>query len=186
MLGDVEDGDVILPAGVNLDLNGCTLTADSVLTYSSGAIIDTSEDVSGLLKITESNGNMISPDNAQLPVYDNANGGYRFFAMDVQPCAVTGGSKYWFKIKAEKFAPLYELICADADVQIKVKMIWDGQVEDTYATAGLSFTKTWANGYNTNEDIYITVSVAEAEGLEKFKLIPMITSGGVEIAGDEM
>ena len=183
---DVVDTDVILPAGVGLDLNGHTLFADSVLTYSSGSIIDTSADASGLLKINDADGNMISLDNAQLPVYDDVADGYRFFAIDVQPCAVTGGNKYWFKIKAEKFAPLYELICADAYVQIKVKMTWDGQTEDTYAAADLAFTKTWANSYNTNEDVYITVSATEAQGLENFKLIPIITSGGVEITGEEM
>lgn len=183
---DATDTDVILPSGVNLDLNGHSLTADSVLSYSGGAIIDTSEDVSGLLKITDPDGNMISVDNAQLPVYDNEAGGYRFFAIDVEPCAVTGGSKYWFKVKAEKFAPLYELIQADADVQIEAKLTWDGQTEDVYAAADLSFTKSWADRYNANEDIYITVSVTEADGLENFRLIPIITSGGVEIPGEEM
>lgn len=183
---DVTDADVILPGGVNLDLNGYCLTVSSVLTYSSGAIIDTSEDVSGLLKITDPDGNMISVDNAQLPVYDSANGGYRFFAIDVETRAVTGGSKYWFKVKTEKFAPLYELIQADADVQIEAKLICDGQTEDVYAAADLSFTKSWADSYNANKDVYITVSAAEADGLENFKLIPIITSGGVEISGDEM
>ena len=183
---DITEADVALLSGVTLDLNGYTLTTDSVLTYSSSAIIDTSEDASGLLKINDTDGNMISTDNAQLPVYDAEAGGYRFFEMDVEPCVVTGGNKYWFKIKAEKFAPLYELIQADAEVQIKVKMTWDGQTEDAYAAADLSFTKTWADRYNANEDIYITVTATEAECLENFKLIPIITSGGVEISGEEM
>ena len=186
LLADVVEADVVLPEDVSLDLNGHTLTADSVLTFGSSSIIDTSGDVSGLLKITEADGNMISPDNAQLPVYDNEAGGYRFFAIDVEPCAVTGGNKYWFKVKAEKFAPLYDLIQADSDVQIKVKMTWDGQTEDAYAAADLSFTKTWADRYGADEDVYITVTVAEAEGLENFKLIPIVTSGGVEISGEEM
>ncbi len=181
-----EEVDVVVGPDVVLDLNGHTLIANSVQTYSSGAIIDTSADVSGLLIISESDGNMISKDNAQLPVYDNEAGGYRFFAIDVQPCAVTGGNKYWFRIQAEKFAPLYDLINADADVQIKVKMTWDGQAEDTYGAAGLSFTKTWADHYNTNEDIYVTVTVTECESVENFRLIPIIASGGVEILGEEM
>lgn len=183
---DLTEADVILTAGVNLDLNGYTLTVDSVFSYSSSTIIDSSENATGLLKINDADGNMISADNSQLPVYDNEAGGYRFIAIDVEPCAVTGGNKYWFKIKVEKFAPLYELIQWDAEVQIKVKMIWDGQTEDTYAVADLSFTKTWADRYNANEDIYITVTATEAEGLENFKLIPMITSRGVEISGEEM
>ena len=183
---DVTAADMILPSGVTIDLNGNSLTVDSLLTYSSSAIVDTSEDVSGFLKINDEEGNMISASNSQLPVYDSANGGYRFFAIDVQPCAVTGGNKYWFRVKAEKFAMLYELICADSEVRIKAKMTWDGQTEDAYAVADLAFTKTWAEGYKANGDIYITVSVKNAENLENFKLIPMITSAGVEIPGEEM
>lgn len=56
----------------------------------------------------------------------------------------------------------------------------------TYAAAEMSFTKNWADSYNANEEIYITVAITEAEGVENFKLIPMITSGGVEISGTEM
>ena len=192
LLDNVTAGDMILPTGVNIDLNGYTLTVNSILTYASNAVLDTSENVSGLLKIIGENGNMISKDNAQLPVYDNATdaGGYRFFAIDVTSCAVTGENsgtpKYWFKIKAEKFAPLYELIQADSKVEIKVKMTWDGQTVDAEASADLTFTKTWANSYNANEDIYITVTAIEAEGLDNFKLIPMVTSAGVEISGEEM
>lgn len=192
LLDNVTAGDMILPTGVNIDLNGYTLTVNSILTYASNAFLDTSENVSGLLKIIGENGNMISKDNAQLPVYDNATdaGGYRFFAIDVTSCAVTGENsgtpKYWFKIKAEKFAPLYELIQADSKVEIKVKMTWDGQTADAEASADLTFTKTWADKFNANEDIYITVRVEEADGVENFKLIPMITSGGVEISGTEM
>ena len=183
---NVSSMNVILPANVDLDLNGCILTADSVLTYSSGSIIDTSENASGLLKITEPDGNMISKDNGQLPVYDSVNGGYRFFAIDVEPCAVTGINKYWFKVKAEKFVALYELICSESEVLFKVKMTWDNQTEDAYAAADLTFTKTWADSYNANEDVYITVYVTEAEGFENVKLTPMVTSCGVEIAGEEM
>ncbi len=183
---DVTETDEVQLSGMVLDLNGHTLTAGTVQTFTGSGIIDSSEDVSGLLKITEADGNLISPKNSCLPVYDSAKGGYRFFTIAVTPCAVTGGNKYWFQVKAEKFAPLYDLICADAEVQIKVKMTWDGQTTDTYAAADLSFTKAWADRYHANEDIYITVSVVDAGGLENFKLIPMITSGGVEISGNEM
>ncbi len=183
---DVQVEDMVLAGGAVLDLNGYTLTTESLLTYSSSAIVDTSENANGLLKITEADGNMICADNSQLPVYDAEADGYRFFAIDVEPCAVTGGNKYWFKIKAEKFASLYDLIQEDAVVQIKVKMTWDGQTEDAYAAADLTFTKTWADRCNVNEDVYITVTATEAEGLENFKLIPMIISGGVEISGEEM
>lgn len=183
---DVSAKDIVLPSGVTIDLNGFTLTADSLYSYSSNAVVDNSENVSGLLKLMDADGNMISQDNSQLPVYDKEAAGYRFFAIDVDSCAITCGNKYWFKIKAEKFAPLYELICAESEVVIKAKMTWDDQSEAAYAAAELAFTKSWASAYHANEDIYITVSVTENNGVENFKLIPMITSAGVEITGTEM
>lgn len=186
LISDAAAGDLMLPGGVTLNLNGNTLTVDSIISYSSNAIIDTSGEVSGLLKINDTDGNMISKDNAQLPVNDKAAGGYRFFAVDVEPCAVTGNNKYWFKVNAEKFTVLYDLICADAKVLIKAKMAWDGQTQDTYAIADLSFTKKWADSYKTNRDIYITVRVDNVTDINNFKLIPMISSGGVEISGEEM
>ncbi len=186
LLDNAVVSNLMLSGGVNLELNGYTMTADSVLTFGSSHIIDSSENNTGILKINDADGNMINDKNSQLPVYDTANGGYRFFAIDMESCAVTGDNKYWFKIKTENFAPLYELINSGSEVQIKVKLTWDGQSEETYAVAGLAFTKIWANRCNESADVYITVTVNEAEALENFKLIPIITSSGVEIAGEEM
>ncbi len=183
LVADTTAEDLILMPDVTIDLNGCTLTVNSVLAFGSGSIMDTSEDVSGLLKITEEDGNMLSDSNCQLPVYDSANGGYRFFAMDVEICAVTGGNKYWFKVKPESFASLYALIQDGSEVQIKAKMFWNGQIKDSYAVADMAFTKAWADGYAANKDIYITVTVTDTEGLENFSLLPCVGANGVEILG---
>lgn len=187
---NAEISNLLLPSGVTLDLNGYALVVDSIVTYSSNAIIDTSTDVGGLLKLNDFDGNMISPDNSSLPVYDKAAGGYRFFEIDVESCAVTGkkngSSKYWFKVNPKNFVRFNELIQAGSKVQIKVKMTWAGQSTLVYASANLEFTKDWANNYNTNEDIYITVAVAEAQDYENFTLTPVIAANSVEISGEEM
>lgn len=178
---DVSAEDAVLLPGVTLALNGYTLTVDSVLTYSSSQITG-----DGLLIIRDTDGNMISKDNRHLPVYDSENGGYRFFEVTVTPRTVTGKSKYWFRIDVEDFDLFYSLIRSGADVQIGVKMLWDGQEKDAYAKADTAFTALWAERCLTNEAVYITVSAQEATGLENFKLIPMLISGGVEITGEEM
>ncbi len=183
---DAVEEDVILTPGVTLDLNGHTLTAGSVQTYGSSVILDSSAEVSGLLKITETDGNLISAKNSHLPVYDSALGGYRFFCVTVTPKAVTGNHKYWFRVDVENFAVFYELLQSGAQVRVQVKMTWDGQETDVYAVADVAFTKAWADGYQQNKDTYITVSVTEGETVENFKLIPGLTSGGVEIFGEEM
>ena len=189
LMSDVTSSDLVLPSGVSLDLNGCTLMVDSILSYSSNAIIDSSEAVSGLLKISDPDGNMISGDNAQLPVYDHTAGGYRFFTIDVIACAVTGKNtdtpKVWFKIQTENFAQLYDLICNDSKMMIEIKLTYDGQAEDTYAVASLAFTKTWADSYYANENVYVTVTLDSLDGLTNVSVTPCVGANGVEIQASE-
>lgn len=187
---DAEEGELILPSGVELDLNGHTLTADSVLTFNGGDIVDNSEDVSGLLKIGEFDGNMISSTNSQLPVYDKDSGGFRFFAVDVESRAVTGKGgenlKYWFKIDTRNFGRFNSLVQGGAKLQIKVRMTWDGQSEPVYAAADMDFVKYWAEGFENNDRLCITVSATGGENLTNFELTPCMVANGVEIAGDEL
>ena len=178
---DVSAEDVVLLPGVALGLNGYTLTVNSVLTYSSSQISG-----DGLLVIRDTDGNMISRDNRYLPVYDRENGGWRFFWVTVTPRAVTGNNKYWLRVDVENFELFYSLIRSGADVRIGVKMLWDGQEKDAWAMADPAFTLSWAERCRTNEAVYITVSAQEAVGMESFRLIPTVTSAGVEISGEEM
>ncbi len=183
LMADTQAQDVILSSGMTLDLNGNTLTADSILTYSGNAVIDSSADAQGLLKINAENGNMISGDNSQLPVYDSASEGYRFFTVTVELVTVTGKTgtspKYWFKIQAENIEKFSDLALSGAKIQIQVKLSWKEQ-DETYAEAGLEFTKKWAQNYTK----YITVVVEGSGDLEDFSLIPCLESGGVEVCAE--
>lgn len=189
LMSDVTAEDLILPFCVSIDLNGYTLTVDSILTYSSNAIVDSSETVSGLLIINNVDGNMLSDDNVQLPVYDHASGGYRFFAINVISHAVTrintNAPKVWFKIQAENFEQLYDLISAGSEMSIKLKMTWDGQTEETYAVADLAFTKLWADSYCANQNVYVTVTMDGLEGITNVVVTPCIGAYGVEIQSSE-
>lgn len=181
LCADVTEGDITIASGICLDLNGHTMIVDSVLTYSSSSIVDSSQKDTGVLRITNPDGNMINSNNCQLPVYDREAGGYRFFNVIVKSQAVTCDHKYWFKVAVENFEELYDLIQSGSKLLIKAKLSWDGESTATYATADLAFTKTWADRYKANSDIYITVSVSEAEGFENFVLTPCIYANGVEI-----
>lgn len=181
-----EVGDVILPANAVLDLNGYTLTADSVLSYSSSAIIDSSEKDTGVLVTNDTDGNMISEDNAQLPIYDAVAGGYRFFEVSVASVAITGKTdpKYWFQVNIENFDELYKLIQAGSELNITAKMTWNGG--QAQAVAGADFLQKWADAYTNNENIYITVTTVNAENFVDFSLMPCVVANGISICGDEM
>ena len=68
-----------LPANVTLDLNGYTLTTDNLFSF--GNVIDSSNGQGGV-KISNDRTKafmQLQDDNAALPLYDTANGCYRFF-----------------------------------------------------------------------------------------------------------
>lgn len=176
----VEIADIVIIPGVTLDLNGHSLTVNSVLTYAGGGIVDNSEKDTGVLMIRDAKGNMISQNNAQLPVYDEAAGGLRFFAVAVESVAVTGKTepKYWFKVTVENFDELYKLMGA---VNIKANLSWNGG--EAEATASAEFMNKWAEKYASGDDFYITVCAVNTQGLENFTLTPCVTANGVEICG---
>ena len=80
LLDDVNEN-VDLSAGVILDLNGKTLTADTVVTADGSHIVDSSADDTGLLKIKNPNEWTASAANKELAVYDAVAGGYRFYEV---------------------------------------------------------------------------------------------------------
>ena len=86
--GDLKVSDLVLPEKAVLNLNGYTLTADSIDAIAPGAsIIDTAAGEGLLVVDGECD---FSESNAQLPILDEQAAGYRFFAVTVKSVAVTG------------------------------------------------------------------------------------------------
>lgn len=73
--------EVVIPAGVTLDLNGYTLSVKSVVGVNGTHLIDGSELKTGLLVTTD--GVTLSPDNASLPVWNETKGGYMLLQPNV-------------------------------------------------------------------------------------------------------
>ena len=188
---DLQVGDLHLETNQVLDLNGHTLTVDSIKSYASSGIIDNSEKDTGVLKILDPEGNMLSEDNSQLPVYDETAEGLRFFVISVKSVAITGkdsgNTKYWFKVSCENFEELYKLIQANNELMnITVRMTWDngGSAE---ASADPIFLTKWAEKYAASGDnFYITVTAVNTEGFDNFSLIPCIEANNVARKGEEM
>lgn len=186
---DVQVEYLHLESNQILDLNGHTLTADSIKSYASSGIIDSSEKSTGVLVVKDEDGLMLHENNSQLPIYDAAAGGYRFFVISVKSVAITGkdggNAKYWFKVSCENFDEIYKLIQAGSQLDIAVKMTWNGG--EATATADPALLNQWAAKYAVSGDnFYITVTAVNAENLENFSLIPCMTANGVTAKGDEM
>lgn len=120
LTGDVSVAELVIPAEVTLDLNGHTLTVESLVSF--GDIIDTTGN--GLLVVTE----FELTENSYLPIFDSVAGGYRFFAYQLKNLGVrAAGTKatFGFMMQFEN-AAAYELLANsdDADISITMTLAW--------------------------------------------------------------
>ena len=184
--GDLKVSQLVLPEKAVLDLNGYTLTANSFDSIAPGASVIDTTGGEGLLVV---NGDCeFAEDNAQLPLFDEEDAGYRFFNVTVKSVAVTGkksdAPKYWFQVKFENFDKVYALLNAGSDLDIKVNLNCDG--EQAVAVAQEGFVMDWAEAYNGNDGIYITAALVDAENFDSISAIPAIGANGVEAKGKTM
>ncbi len=190
LLQDTTAGDVVVPAGVTLDLNGFNLDAASVEFAAAAEIIDSADGKALLRSAAEI---VFNEDNAQLPLYNVANNTYKLFNVEVESCATTGSAsatKYWFKVSFSN-AAAYDMIGSNTELRIQADMTGvikndsgsyvAGDAWAAVATADVAFSNTWVANY----DKYIVVS-AVGSNLSSFELIPGVTANGVVISGGAM
>lgn len=175
---DLTVGDLVVPAGNVLNLNGYTLTAKTL--DAAGYIIDNT-DGAGKVVVSEPT---FAHNNPYLPILEDGVG-YRFFKVEVKSVAVTGKNgaspKYWFKVVFENFDAVYELIQAGSDVDLKVFVNWDGGA--AVAIAEDAFVAKWAETYKSNNGIYITTSLVDIEGKANIASNPAVGANGVDMKG---
>ena len=126
LLADTTVGALVLSKGITLDLNGRTLTAESVIAFTGSYIRG-----DGLLKIARGNLTITAHDGAYLPVW-NGDDGYVFVScakFNQLPSASGNSAKYIFQPKLSIDA--YELIDngkESSGVTLVVKVIWSGEL----------------------------------------------------------
>ena len=122
VLKDIDLGNVsslMVPAGVVLDINGKTIKSNMFMMLASfGDIIDSTQGEGGIC-ISNTTAYTVLSTNTYLPIYDSANGCYRFFKYNV----ITKGAqlvdndsnrlKFGYKLEIES-KKAYELLANDA------------------------------------------------------------------------
>ena len=161
LLRDAEVNGVLVKEGVTVDLNGNELTADYLVAFADSQVIDSVG--GGLLK---SRNVRLAADNAQMPVWVEEDGGYRFFTMkDSQLYYTQSATGFVFIAKPVlgKAANAPYMALANNGLSVKARMSWKSaagnDVEQFFVLKGEDVQKIYSD---TNQIIQLTVNGAGA------------------------
>lgn len=148
MIADSTESVITVPAGVTLDLNGHTLTADVFTSY--GDIVDGEDGGNGLLKYV----NGLIPNNSFLPIYDSANSGYRLYKYTLYLLGgvnITNGITYHATLDFRKLSG-FKLISEseNAHLRISFNLKKNNSISTVIYDLPETELKTWASDAYTN------------------------------------
>lgn len=169
LMSNTSVNDEYLTKDITVDLNGYTLTANSLVTFDAD-IVDNSVDKTGLLVCDK----LMVPQNSQMPVYDSSANGYRLVTVTHQIAQKTDDSTQTTKYLSLTVRPGFEgvdsihslLAGGNSKVRMGIRLTWDDGncVQDCYFSSDLvkamygnnkaaSFTLTGLDAY---EDLTAT------------------------------
>jgi len=203
LLENTELADAIqIPNGVTLDLNGCKLTAPSVIAnVGDASVIDTKEGQGGVyMPVNTDNDNrlLLKVDNAMLALYDSEEGCYRFFT-----CTVVHEKKEY--VDSVKFGIMLNVSDAalellqnpvNADVSLTMEMTLttaDGDSALSYsfkADTVATYVQTVLENTDSTVRYAMVLSVYGFENLDAdvtLCAVPVLATGaGCAVQGSEM
>ena len=146
MLKDRQEGGIVLPEGVTLDLNGFRLTCTG-LNATAAKVID-SQAGTGMLLASSSRFNAGNP---QLPLWDKQNSAYRFYSytFTVQSESTEAGEdtrNFWFRLEFASDSAYRLIQSGYAGMRIGVELLWNDrsiQAATFGATSADTFCKQW-------------------------------------------
>ncbi|MBR2308914.1 MAG: hypothetical protein IKA47_00040, partial [Oscillospiraceae bacterium] len=174
---DATAGAVAVPAGVTLDLNGKTLTADSVTAAFNGTHV---VDNKGTGKIDSDSVSVMS-NNKQLAVHHEGNVTLETveLAEDLAINGTTGLYKFYIKNEAAA-TMLDDAIKAGEDVSLFVRVTWTKGGVDKYNDYACSNTHLQEYAGNWDEKMF-TLTFSDLTDIENLACTVMVTSGGVTV-----
>ncbi|MBQ7355680.1 MAG: hypothetical protein IJW62_09195 [Clostridia bacterium] len=155
LVDDQTEAMLMVPAGVTFNLNGHTITAGNVFSF--GNVIDNNGETDGLGGIKISNDKtqaftQLQQNNTYLPLYDAANGCYRFYAYTVGLLSLktplSNAVTFRFRLRLSS-AEAYRLLAdtANSGVELSVNVSWTGVTASNvkYVVTG-EFLQEYAEG----------------------------------------
>ena len=159
----VTTGQVIVPNGITLDLNGKTMTATYVVGFNGSKLINSAENADGKILVAKENV-ILSKNNPYLPVYDEAAGAYLFTRVKNDRFTVTevgGKPQYSTSPMFKDYAhPLMdtEAKAAASGVDVIIRLTWtdsEGQYVGTqdYTYLDSSIAEVMVSYENENGEV---------------------------------
>ncbi len=171
---DITMGDVILPSGVTLDLNGYKLTCDNFLAIQSTCKLIDSSDGGGML-VTKNP--IFSNIDEYIPLYNASKGGYQVFKYAVkQQQSSTGDYARRFDIKLEfTNSAAYKLMASGTSgVELDFRFAWaTRETPLVYTTRGSSYVKTVGQG-NGSKSFALNVKNIDKTEAKILTVMPVI------------
>ncbi len=165
---DYTVAQLVIPIDTTLDLNGYTVTAAQVSAVTSASMIIDATEGKGGIKIAKNDAAnetyylQIVENNAMLPLYDSANGCYRFFTAQTTHLQKAGenSNRYKFGFQVDLADRAYELLkdAANADIALQTQLavtvdgeekvnktyVFTAETLSLYAAKKLESTGNWA------------------------------------------
>lgn len=164
LMSDVTAKNVRVRAGITLDINGHMLTANTVTGFDESNIVDSNvTETSGIY--VDRNRLAVAETNAELPIYDSANGCYMFTTVDLS-YTYYADSSYYFGPELPAFSTvegvranaLLKSNSSDTGVQIIVHLDWE--TADYFSSQDFTYKPGYLENYFTgasNSQSYWTV-----------------------------
>jgi len=171
---DIKMGDVMLPSGVTLDLNGYKLTCDTFIAKDNTCEVIDSSDGGGLLAAKKP---IFSNIDDYIPLYNASKSGYQIFKYKVrQQQTSTGNYARKFDISLDfTNSAAYKLMAnGNSGLELDFRFAW--ATRDTpivYTTAGSSYVKTVGQG-NGSKAFSLNVKNIDKTDAKILTVMPVI------------
>ena len=160
-------GNINVPAGVSIDLNGNTWTvSEYIATNASEYVFDSV----GTGALNAGNVELYGDNNGKLPLA-TADNTYTFADYDLNVDnyeAVGNKTRFWFKLDLAD-ADLDKIAAGNTGLTIGVELAWgEESLVVTFAQGGdeAAFAAAWAAAYKANKNIWLYVDIAGLADLE--------------------
>lgn len=184
---DVTIDEMTIEPETVLDLNGYTLTVNNLVVY--GSIIDTSENNAGKL-IAE---NVIFNNMGYMPVYDSANGWYKFYEYTLENLGVRGNADgsvtYGFAINFVNAEAYGLLATSGSGVTVNMNLAWgeNSQLFAFNAALVQQYAALQAKYPALRAAMMLTVSGLDTlEAGQTVSVTPVVEAAGVADSGEAM